>query len=580
MSKKRGKSTAQAGAGKAPHAKATSAKAASAKPSAKPSPAKPGSAKPPSHRPHATRKLAPLAPLRPAPRVPSPPPVRPSPPPPAAAVTVAPMRPSAPPAPLPRAELSSPGVRPPWSIAPTLGWFAATTVLAMLALDGDLDAVVDLVHRDSNAATLAGAPGAGPSGPTGEDTPPPPLPPPPDLAPVAPTVAGTPPPAQPGVTIEEGCALPRAPHCTRYALDSVYRALAATEAGTATAPVRISFYGDSVSASDAIPGRLRARLQAVFGDGGPGFLHAIAPHRFNYSQQVERTSSGNWNVWNPALSRVPDDLYGVGLSTVAGSGTLRWRLRDPELRYAHAELYYLAQPRGGAADLIVDGKVAASVDTASDALAPGYQALTVADADHKLDLKTTRGKVRLFGVSLERDRGVVVDNLALVSATAANLSNVDEDHWSAQLAHRGADLIVFMIGTNEAQWLAGAKAMSEYEQEWAALLAPVRAGRPDASCLVVAPLDQAETRDDKLVPRRAMPRMIATQRRAAEAAGCAFWDSFTWMGGSGSAIKWNRRGLLGSDFAHPSPQGMAKVADALTDALIAGYRAYKGRTQP
>ena len=146
-----------------------------------------------------------------------------------------------------------------------------------------------------------------------------------------------------------------------------------------------------------------------------------------------------------------------------------------------------------------------------------------------------------------------------------------------------------MIGTNEAQWLAGAKAMAEYEHRWAKLLAPVRAGRPDASCLVVAPLDQAETRDGKLVPRRAMPRMIATQRRAAAAsdvykrqaaAGCAFWDSFTWMGGSGAAIKWNKRGLLGSDFAHPSPPGMAKVADALADALIAGYRAYKGRTQP
>ncbi len=589
MSKKRGKGKGGK-SGKAP-AKARAKPAAAprrgasraAAPAAAPSRTVTAKVTPP---PIPAAAPAPVAPARATPATA----VRPAPAKPGRAAPSAPARapvgrppPAAPSAaPLPRAEIAGAAARGSWSIAPTLGWFAAATVVAVLAIDGDLDAVVGLVHRDGNAAAASLSPGVGPTGPgpAGADVAPPPLPPAPDLAPVAPTVAGAPPAPQPGVTLEEGCATPAISPCPRYALDTVYRALAATEAGAATAPVRIAFYGDSVSASDAIPGRLRARLQDVFGDGGPGFLHAIAPHRFNYSQQVERTSTGTWSSWNVALARVADDLYGLGLSTVEGAGTLRFRLRDAERAYDHAELYYLAHPRGGALDLIVDGEVAASVDTRSEATAPGFQALTLADRGHKLDLKTTRGKVRLFGVTLERDRGVVVDNLAVVSATAANLHNNLDRHWRDQLAHRGADLVVLMIGTNEAQWLAGSKAMGEYEQQWTALLAPIRAARPEASCLVIAPLDQAETRDDKLVPRRAMPKMIATQRRAAAAAGCAFWDSFTWMGGSGSAIKWNRRGLLGSDFAHPSPQGMAKVADAFTDALITGYRAYKGRTSP
>ena len=61
------------------------------------------------------------------------------------------------------------------------------------------------------------------------------------------------------------------------------------------------------------------------------------------------------------------------------------------------------------------------------------------------------------------------------------------------------------------------------------------------------------------------------------AAGCGFWDTFTWMGGSGASIKWNRKGLLGSDFAHLSRKGTSSVADGLADALVAGYKAYKGR---
>ncbi len=560
--------TAKPGGVKAATAKGPSAKTGGAKaPSAKAGGAKPMATKPAATKPAATKPARPatakLVASHPVPAAPT-----------AKPAVIADDR-----APRPRVAAAAEASPRSWSVASTIGWFVATTLVALLALDGDLDSVRDLV-LPGRTPPVASTPGVGPATSSPEAEAPPPLPPPPDLAPTAPAVAGVPPAPEPGVNLEERCAAPDAPSCGSYALDTVYAALARTEAATADRPVRIAFYGDSVSAADAIPGRLRARLQAVFGDGGPGFLHAVAPHRYNYSQQMSRSSSGTWNVRSVVSNHIADQLYGLGLSTVDGAGTLRWRLRDDERAYSRVELAYLARPGGGAADLIVDGEVAASVDTASEIVAPAYQPLRLADGNHKLDLKTTRGKVRLFGVTFERTRGVVVDNLAVVSATANNLQENLAAHWRDQLARRSPDLVVFMLGTNEAQWIAGARKMGEYEQEWAQLLATIRAGRPEASCLVISPLDQAEVKDGRLIPRRAMPRMIATQRRAAAAAGCAFWDTFTWMGGSGAAIKWNQRGLLGSDFAHPSPQGMAMVADAVADALVSGYRAYKGRSQP
>ena len=46
------------------------------------------------------------------------------------------------------------------------------------------------------------------------------------------------------------------------------------------------------------------------------------------------------------------------------------------------------------------------------------------------------------------------------------------------------------------------------------------------------------------------------------------------MGGRGSAAKWFKRGFVGSDFQHLTRKGANKFADAVFDALMAGYKRY------
>lgn len=467
-----------------------------------------------------------------------------------------------------------------WTVAPALGWGAAALVAALVAYEGGIGAVTRLLTEAPAVPAAAGPTFVA----TGEAVPTdvaPPLPPPPDLT-ATPRAAGggtgAPPEAVPGKTVEDLCVEPlgATSGCKRWAMDGFYRALAAGESGSGSRPVRVSFYGDSVSATDALPGRIRARLQDVFGDGGPGFIHAVKPHRFNHTEVVDRRSTGTWRTWGVSLVNVADHLYGVGNSTAEGSGSIRMSPKTPSGKISKVDVYYLAQPGGGTAEIKVGGQTA-TIDTSAEKKAARFHQVAVDDGEHEVVLASTRGKVRLFGLALERDRGIVVDNMALVSATAKTMLVNLTEHWKNQLAHRDADLIVIMLGTNEAQWLAGASAMAEYEKTWQNLLAPIRAARPGASCLVMSPLDQAEAVDGKIVSRRGVPKMVAAQRKAAQVAGCAYWDTFTWMGGSGAAMQWNRKGLLGSDFAHMSRRGTAKVADGLADALFNGYKAYKGR---
>ena len=137
--------------------------------------------------------------------------------------------------------------------------------------------------------------------------------------------------------------------------------------------------------------------------------------------------------------------------------------------------------------------------------------------------------MRLFGATLEAPKGAVVDNLGVVNATAKQLAkNNLPEHWQNQLAHRAR-----RPRDRDARHQRGRVArrqghgMTEHEQLFGELLAArSAAANPNASCLVISPLDQLDWRTEAMPPRDSIPAMVEAQRRAAKAKGCAFWDTY------------------------------------------------------
>ena len=356
--------------------------------------------------------------------------------------------------------------------------------------------------------------------------------------------------------------------CKHHALDAFRDALAAQRAGTAERPLRVSYFGDSLTADDHITAALRGKLQALVGDGGPGFVFAAPPHPYCQHRAVVRVVSEGWHVHGISTVVPPDRLLGLGGSAECDAGgTIRFAPTGP---VASVDVHYLAQPHGGTLELVADGKVVTTVATAADHKQGLFASASLPEGTKRIELRA-RGRVRLFGASLEARSGAVVDNLGVVYATAKAMHdhNLDE-HWKNQLAHRGSDLVVIMYGTNEAEWLRPTGAgMDEHEKLFGELLETVRTALPGASCLVVSPLDQLDFTDEKTPPRDSIPAMVAAQRRAALAHGCAFWDAYTWMGGKGASGRWYKRGLMVKDFQHPTSEGSEVIADALFAGLVA-----------
>lgn len=453
-----------------------------------------------------------------------------------------------------------------WTIAPTLLWFCGALALGLLAFDGDVDALADRL----TASRDEGTPAAGPvftakpvvvaEAPDDKDDKPPPLP------------------ADKGDrsrvgALEDVCLDGTPAACKRWGMDGFYAAVGKSKQGKLGRAVRVSWFGDSVVATDAIPARLRSRMQTELGDGGPGFVFAAQPHRFCHHEGISRSSSGSWLPYSVSTTTLADGMYGAGGSSAETHGG-RSTLKLVRGKATHVELYYLQQPKGGIAVITADKTEIVRAPTAGTAKAPGHATATVPDGASKFEI-AAEGKVRLFGVSLENATGAVVDNFGIVSVTAKNFATRDAAHFAAELGHRSPDLVLVMIGANEAAWLSpGDHDTKNYQARYEKALAPIRKGRPDGACLVVSPLDQAEAKDGAYPSRPVMPVLVDAQRKAAHAQGCAFFSTYEWMGGKGSAAKWFKKGLVGSDFQHLSRKGANKMADGVYDTLMTGYGRY------
>src|SRR5574342_347638 len=89
--------------------------------------------------------------------------------------------------------------------------------------------------------------------------------------------------------LEEPCLDGKA--CKRHALDAFRAALAVQRGGKADRPLRVSYFGDSITADDHITDALRRKLQALVGDGGAGFVFAAPPHPYCQHRRITRLIS-------------------------------------------------------------------------------------------------------------------------------------------------------------------------------------------------------------------------------------------------------------------------------------------------
>ena len=363
------------------------------------------------------------------------------------------------------------------------------------------------------------------------------------------------------------------------AMRSFYEALLETAERRDHAITRVAHYGDSSIAGDGITVTLRRRLQQRFGDAGHGFVliaRGTMPYRH---QDIRHSAEGAWNLSQLVRAGRRDHLYGYGgvLYRAVGGTSARFGTDDRGPvggAVSRFELWYQAHPRGGRVDLRVDGGEREVVSTRAEQQADGWHTVRVPDGPHRLELRTIGGgESRLYGMVLEREGpGVVYDSLGMVGARARRMLGIDEAHFRSQHQHRQTNLFVIHFGGNDADDVR--RTPAQFEEDFRRVIRLTRAARPEASCLLMAPLDQARRSDrGGITTMEQVPVIVAAQRRAAAAEHCAFFDTFEAMGGDGAMRRWWRTQprLAFGDFRHATPAGYRVIGNMLYRALLKGF---------
>ena len=371
-------------------------------------------------------------------------------------------------------------------------------------------------------------------------------------------------------------------------LDHYFSALAAVEDGEPGRVVRALHWGDSTIAADGITGTVRERMQGRFGDGGPGFLAVHTDPRWQIRPGVLRKQDGEWTSLNITFGGAETPRYGLAgnVSTSAPEGEITATLggirvegnRQPLHRF---DVHYQQQPDGGTVSVVPRGHRGVVLETAAEGIGDRYRELEAGKGATTLWIKTHGdGPVTLYGVALETEGpGVTWETLGVAGSSIGSMTaHQARYHLKSQVERRQPDLIVYQTGGNELTYptLLGGEG-EKYEESYLKVLDKLRAGRPEASCLMIGPLDQATRVRGKVVSKENLERMIRVQRRTAERAGCAFWDARAAMGGEGAFARWldHEPRYAWTDLIHLNSDGLELIGHSLADALLDAYGTWR-----
>jgi lysophospholipase L1-like esterase len=333
---------------------------------------------------------------------------------------------------------------------------------------------------------------------------------------------------------------------------------------------------------------VRDRLQARFGDAGPGFLAVAVDPRWALRPGIARWTQGDWESLGITFGGAPTAAYGLAgtLATARAeaSATLGGRKLgeqdggDRQLVH-RIDVYYQRQPGGGTLSVKPKGAPGATLrtDSGSDRTADAFHMLTSPQGSPTVWIKADGGgPVTVYGVALETaGPGLTWESFGVAgSGQGSILTNQSARHLAGQVARRQPHLVVYQTGGNELGYPSLKQGAGElYLETYGKVLARLRAGAPDAACLVVTPLDQATRERGQVVSKPMLTRMVALQEQAATEAGCAFWDARGAMGGEGAFARWldHEPRMAWTDLMHLTDEGLEIIGHGLADAIEASY---------
>ena len=359
--------------------------------------------------------------------------------------------------------------------------------------------------------------------------------------------------------------------------------------------IRIVHYGDSQIEGDRITGFFRHKLQDKFGGTGPGLM---APVPLVYNFGINQSYDDNWKRYTRYGfhdSLIVHRRYGVMASfgrfapphtdttysdTLVYNGTLTFKRRNSSYKgtkyFKQLKLFYGYNTKPVQIEVYADGELAI-LDTLKASSSSHVFKYHFRKSPRKVEIKFSgNDSPDVFAVSLEGDKGINVDNIALRGASGTLFKRITKATLTSAYNEISPDLILMQFGGNVMPFIDNAKESKSYARRFERTLNYMKSMNPNASIIVIGPSDMSYLNKTNWETYPMLPIVVKDLKQAAFNSGAAYWDIFQAMGAESSMPIWVEANppLAAKDHIHFTRKGARKVAHWFYNAIVRDFNEY------
>jgi lysophospholipase L1-like esterase len=344
--------------------------------------------------------------------------------------------------------------------------------------------------------------------------------------------------------------------------------------------------GDSHTAADFFTGELRKRLQALFGNGGAGYMTAGKPHAGVRSSSFRISSSSGWTYKSLNKASEPAEFWLSGYNAITSDAGQTLTLEtDQAVPFDSIEIETVRQPGGGAIEIKLDGRVESRYDLKAEKAEPIVIRLdperAPIDKVKQIVIGTTgAGTVNIASISVyNRRSGLAYNAVGFPGAQINLIDKFDERVLASELHRISPQIVVLAFGTNEG--FRDDLDLTAYAQTYERTVTRLQSILPGATIVVVAPPDGAHKEGGecgRTPPQLARVREI--QEEIAKRHKLVYWNWASIMPEECGAHRWATMSppLMAKDRVHFTIEGYKKSAGEFLNTLIPIIRELRTRS--
>lgn len=355
--------------------------------------------------------------------------------------------------------------------------------------------------------------------------------------------------------------------------------------------IRILHYGDSQIEGDRISDYLRLKLQGQFGGEGPGLISfmPVAPSVVNkiswspgwerypvFAGKDKRVKHNNFG----ALAHITR-FYNYAPITDTTQYKSAWvkvvtsKNGGPKAAaYKKVKLFYGGAQTKTHVELYENG----TLNTSDSLVAGGNFNIKEFNLNQGALLQEFkfRGKDSpdFYGVSLEGNKGVMVDNFGLRGSSGTFFNQINSGQLKQFYDYLNAKLIILQFGGNSLPYITTKEQADGFGRYLKSQILIIKKLAPEASILVIGPADMSVKVGAEYETHPQLENLRDAIKKTAFDTDCAFFDMYNCMGGRNSMLAWVEQGIGAKDYIHFSSGGARKIAVLLYSSLMNDYNEY------